>query len=171
MPNTLTASFTSNITGTLTAPAIELLATSSKLKAGKTVSFKTGDGVGEVNNVFADIRTITPSEPETLDLSGVLSSPFGETLAFSSIKGIYIENKSKDATLIVGGASANAWIGFFGAATERLRIPPGGYFELPNPTGDGWPVTAATADLLKIAHGGDGAAAIEYAIVLVGVAA
>lgn len=140
---------------------------------------ESGTGYGLVSDSWRDIRQLASGANEALDLSGSLSNAFGDVLLFSSIKLIIIENRGKPGgtatdkglnSLIVGGAAANAWVSPFGAANDTITIRPGGRLVLEAPDATGYVVTAGTADQLKIAAGATDGNAVDYAIVLVGMA-
>lgn len=131
--------------------------------------FATGTGDYQFDRVWSDERTLVATS-EDLDLAGVLTSQLdGSTVTFVEIGGIYIYNASTTAgpALTVGGAAANqAYVGLFGAATERIKVGALGEFAWVAPLdGGGLTVTAGTGDQLKI---DSGAATITYRIVLLG---
>jgi len=115
-------------------------------------SFTFGTGANKANQQWHDLRTLTPSANEELDLSGVLVNAFGVAVTFAKIKAIVIRNTSTDALTVieVGGAAANA-AGLWFKATNDIEKVEGanGWFAKAAPT-TGWTVTAGTGDLLKI---------------------
>lgn len=100
-----------------------------------------------------------------LDLAGGLTDEYGRTLTFVEVSLIYIKNKAAAGNLIVGGAAANAFSSWMGAAAHTLTIPPGGVEFRHAPKDGSFAVTAGAADLLKIAAS---AGTISYDIVLMG---
>jgi hypothetical protein len=130
----------------------------------------SGTGSGQADRMFDDIRHLNASASEDLDLAGGLSDGFGETLTFVKIKAIYVEAAAGNTNdVVVGGASANAFVGPFGGATHTLALKPGQAVLLMN-TGAGWTVTPATGDLLKIANGGAGTG-VDYTVIIIGTSA
>ncbi len=128
--------------------------------------FQSGSGSGQINKLFADTRTLADGANEELDLAGALTDPFGASLTFTKVKVLAIKNKSATQTLSVGGAAANAWSALFGDATDILKIAPSSMALLVcDPAGVA--VTAATADLLKIAN--SAGAAADYDIIVLGI--
>lgn len=128
-------------------------------------SIKFGTGSSLANTEWTDSRTLAATS-ESLDMSGTLVNEFGETLTLSKIKGIIIENLATTAgyVLKVGGAASNALLGIVADATDKIQIGPGGVLVLTSPV-DGFTVTGATGDLLKIDAGSN---AINYKILIWG---
>lgn len=102
--------------------------------------------------MFADTRTLTAAQSENLDMTGTLLSPLGATFSAAEIVAMYFEVTT--GQIVIGAASAN---GFFGPlnATGTYTLNAGEY--VPWFSRNGWPVTAATADLLKVLGGAAGA--------------
>lgn len=136
----------------------------------KTVQkeFANGTSSGQCDLIFRDQRTLTTGNSEDLDLAGGLTDPFGTTLTFVKVKVIIIENLSTTQTLTVGGAAANQFINWVGAANDVINIPPGGFFAISAPAA-GFAVTADTGDLLKILN--SAGASCTYNIVILGTSA
>lgn len=148
------------------------------------LQFSNGTGSLECNLMFHDRRRITPSSPtDLLDLAGGLVDVFGNTLTFSVIKALMIWNlgvpnaspatawtKTNGEDLNVGGG-ANSIISWFGGASatgdEKILVRSGGFIGLAAPH-DGYGITAATADILRINLEGGGSADVDYDIVLLG---
>lgn len=134
------------------------------------IDLTEGVGDNQADLLFADERTLAASASEDLDLSGVLTSPLGATIAAVRIKAILIKAAAGNTNdVIVGGAATNAFVGPFGAAANTHAVRPGGVYLAVAPKA-GWPVTAATADLLRIANGGAGTD-VTYDVVLIGASA
>lgn len=111
--------------------------------------------------MFADQRNLAASGSETLDLTGTLLNPLGATVTEAEVVAIYLE--ALTGGIVVGAAAAN---GFFGPlnAAGTLTLNAGEFVLLSSRAG--YPVVAATGDLLKIAAAG--AAAATYKVVIVG---
>ena len=69
--------------------------------------------------------------------------------------------------MVVGGAPSNAFVNWVSDATDKIVIKPGGTFALIAPDANGYGVTAATADLLKVANSSSGSAVL-YDIMIFG---
>lgn len=131
-----------------------------------------GSGIGDnqADRLFSDRRTLAASANEDLDLSGVLLDPIGGAGAFSKVKAISIfAADSNINSVVVGGQAVNGFLGPFGALAHTIAIPPGGALMISAPKA-GWPVTPATADLLRIANGGAGTS-VTYDVVICGTSA
>ena len=138
-----------------------------------SVTWTVADGVGanQGDLVYMAERTLADGIAEELDLYGGLTDAFGDTLNFARIKAIAIRITSGASNLIVGGAAANTFVGWFADATDKLTVPFGGVLLLTSPDATGWAVTDATADLLKFQHDGTDTADITYELTLIGASA
>lgn len=135
------------------------------------IEMLTGFAANQADRVFTDDRTLAASTNDDLDLAGGVTNSFGTTITFAKVKAIFVTSKLTNTTdLTIGGAPANGFIGPFGAATHTIKIPPGGGMMIAGPglAGVGT-VTAATADLLRIANGAGAAA--DYSVVIIGTSA
>lgn len=139
------------------------------IEYGPSWPFTDGTGANQVQQVFADTRTLAASGTENLDLSGTLTNAFGATIAFTKVKALVIRAAAANTNdVLVGGAGANACFSFFNASTDKVRVKPGGVMALVAPDANGYAVTAATADLLTVANGGAGTG-VTYDVILIGV--
>ena len=148
--------------------ALDLNTVRDSLAYNIAKSLATGTAANQADRSWHDTRTLTGTSEE-LDLAGVLTDGFGATLTFVKIKAIVIQNKNTTAAanLAIGGAAANGFINWVANATDIVNIGPGGVLVLYSPV-DGYGVTAATGDLLKI---NSGAATISYDIAIIGTSA
>lgn len=134
-------------------------------------SWTDGVGAGQADLVWGDTRTVTASANDDLDLAGALVGALGTTLTFARIKLIVVTaDPGNTNNVVIGGAASAQFVGPFGAATHTHAVKPGGFYATAAPSATGWPVTATTADLLRIANGGAGTSVI-YSILLVGASA
>lgn len=132
------------------------------------IALASGTGFGNADLAFSDQRTLASAASENLDLAGSLVDGLGQTITAAKIKGLLIEADASNTTNItVGGAASNGLQAFFGATTHTIVLQPGDRFVWVSKTG--WPVTAATADLLKVANG-SGATGI-YRVKIIGASA
>lgn len=141
------------------------------VKAGTSASLTLADGVGanQANKYFADTRTLAASATEAIDLAGTLLDAFGAVINFTKVKAIVIVARAANVNDVqVGGAASNGFISWVGAATDKVKVKPGGAFAIFAPDVNGYSATAATADLLQITNGGAGTS-VTYDIVIVGV--
>jgi len=130
-----------------------------------------GTGLDQNDIVWHDVRTLSASSSEDLDMAGTLTDAFGNTVTFSKIKGIVLNNQTTTAGCILeaGGGSNdfNAWLG---ATGDKIKVGPNGLVVSWNPSLAGYSVTADTADILKITNT-DSSNSITYQIVIVGTTA
>ncbi len=161
---------TSQKSGTLISPSAPLVTSVAMATA-------LGTGLGKADLLFADRRVKAAGGDDELDLAGVLSNNFGDTLTFANIKLILIINRSDvtstnpahtatTAQITVGGG-VNEFIGPFAAAGDKIELLTGAVFLITAPTAAGWTVTATSADDLLI-HNDDGANEAMYDVVLLG---
>ena len=163
---TLKLTLLASIAGVVTAPN-DIASVEAKFNKRREVELRTGVGPGQANLVFSDRRTIVASGTDDLDLAGGLQDPFGAPLNFAKIKAILVVAAGDNVNdVLIGGAAANGFNGPFQAGTHKQAIAPGGVLMISAPK-DGWPVTAATGDLLRLANSGAGSA-VTYDIVLIG---
>jgi len=130
--------------------------------------FTNGTGANQVGSVFTDTRTLAASGSEDLDLSGVLTDAFGAAIVFTKIKGLIIKAAAANTNdVLVGGHASAACASFFGDATDKVRVKPGGMVALMAPNAAGYAVAAGTADLLTVANSGSGAG-VTFDILILG---
>lgn len=115
--------------------------------------------VDQADLLYAADRNLTGSASENLDLNGVLVSPIGGTISAAEVVLIYVEAVTNGVT--VGAAASNTFNGPLNAA-GTLTLNQGEWTVLSSR--NGWPVTDATGDLLKVAPTG---ATATYRIVIV----
>ena len=130
-----------------------------------------GTGANNLDLAYVDERSVNASTDDNIDLIGSLSTALGVAFDAAEIVAIVIINapfKSTDpanvSDLTIGGAT-NPFIGFLGATHTIGPIKPGGAFMLAAGDAAGiGTVTAATADILRIANGAGGTAKYKIAI-------
>lgn len=166
----LTSSIRLDISAALTA-ALDLVTASAPLALNQGVALENGTGVGQADRIFSDERTLAASANEDLDLAGALLDAIGGTAAMARVKAIIVfASDTNTNNVIVGGAASNAFVGPFGAATHTLQVRPGGFYCNVCRDATGWPVTAGTGDLLRVANSGAGSP-VTYRIIVIGCSA
>jgi hypothetical protein len=151
--------------------SLDLAAGSFPLTLRQVIELADGTGANQANQVFSDRRTLAASATDSLDLAGGLVDAFGATLTMARVKALYVAAASTNAnTIRIGGAATNAWATWVDAADNEIVLRPGGMFLLAAPDATGYPVTAATGDLLEIVNGGAGTP-VTYDIVIIGASA
>jgi hypothetical protein len=147
------------------------------------LEFTNGTGNLQCNAMWHDRRRLTlATGTDDLDLAGGLEDVFGNTLTFTQIKLLFIQNKGQPTgstwttiagqDLLVGAAASNAWGSFLdNSQTAKMRLRSGGFILLTAPR-DGHRVLAGSRDVLRIDHDGSAASGgdIDYDIVVAGIA-
>jgi hypothetical protein len=145
----------------------DLGATESQYAGHANVDWMNGTGDFQASKVFSDTRQLAASTSEDLDLAGSLAGPLGAAVVFATVKAILVKAAAGNTNnVVVGGASANQFVGPFGDAADTIAVKPGGTLLLTAPK-TGWTVGAGTADLLKIGNSGAGSV-VNYDIVILG---
>jgi hypothetical protein len=128
-----------------------------------------GTGLNQADILWHDRRTLATEASEALDLTNALVDALGQTLTFSAIKGLLIQNRATEAghEILVGGGS-QAWASWLGASGDVVRIGPAGVLLVWNPSAAGYAVSDGSADQLRIENPSD--AEISYDILLLGAA-
>jgi hypothetical protein len=137
------------------------------ISEGSSVNLDNGTGLNQANAIYIDDFNIAASGSQNYDVSGTLTDRLGNLLVFTAIKAIMLISDPTNVNSVIYGNVTNGFVGPLSAATVSVTVPPGGFMLLSNPSAAGWPVTAATADLLKLANSGAGTA-VTGTIVVVG---
>lgn len=142
-----------------------------------TYNWTSGTGNNQAQYEWTDERTVTTGADDDLDLAGGLTNVAGETLTFTKIKSIRIENRDTTASnvLHIKPASSNGFGTWIGGTTPYIIIRggysagvnAGGSFTLVAPDATGYAVTAGTGDVLRITN--PNAGSVTYQIIIVGV--
>jgi hypothetical protein len=120
----------------------------------------------QANVLFTDTRTLAASGSEDLDLAGLLTDAFGASIAAAEIVAIFIAAAAGNTNDVnVSRPATNGFAGPFLAAGDGISVKPGEWAAMVSQAG--WPVTAATGDLLNIANSGAGTG-VDYDIVIIG---
>jgi hypothetical protein len=137
----------------------------------KRLIMASGTATGQADQIWSDTRTIAASTSEVLDLAGSLVDALGTTLTFARIKGLIVCAAAGNTNdVVIGGAASNTFVGPFGAATNTLKVKPGGILALFAPAAIGYPVTPATGDQFQVANSAAGTS-ITYDVVIIGASA
>ena len=132
-----------------------------------TQAITAGTNANQMNLFFQDQRSLTNSEMEELDLSGVLIDSFGATQNFAEVRMLIIDASILNSnTLTVGNASTNEWFSWAGGTNHTQKVRPGGSLILWAPGANGFVVTNAASDLLGILN--DSSFAASYNIYIAG---
>lgn len=170
----LTTKITDSTVASLTSDNAAISGKLTVSMASQTISLANGNGADQANRVYRSTRSLTASSDESIDLFdfGGATDGIGQTYSLSKVKSLTIRKTSKDdptAALVIGAASTNPWLGFFGDTSDTIKIYTGvsnnGDFKISNPSG--WTVTEASSRKLKIANA-DSSNAVTYEIIVVG---
>jgi hypothetical protein len=134
---------------------------------GRTHDFANGVLAKQADILYADELTIAGGAFVDIDLNGSLTNAAGVPVTALKIASIaLLADPTNTTVLTVGGAPANAFVGPFGAATHTLKLAANGQIAFSDDSLAGLgPVTAGTADLLRIANAAGAAAKVKVAIV------
>ena len=136
---------------------------------GATYNLIDGTGADSIKEIFADSRTLAASATENMDMAGVLTDAFGTTITFTKIKAICIKASSANTNdVVVGGHGSAACFSMFNAATDKIKVKPGGMMLLVAPDNTGYAVTATTADMITVANSSSGTG-VTYDVIIMGV--
>lgn len=139
----------------------------NNIKYDKIHALLDGVGLNQANQVWSSSATLAPSAVDSIDLAGGINSAFGSAITLSSVTTIAVVASIDNGDNIEVGGNANAFASFLGAATDIIKIPPGGIMLLTAPDVVGFPVTAGTGDILDITNANAGASA-DYKIIIIG---
>lgn len=139
----------------------------AKISEELLVEFLTGSGLDQASKVYTEALSIAASSSETLDLT-TLTDPLGAALSFGAVKAVVILADATNAnTILVGNAASNQWAAPFDAATDVVKVMPGGALVLLNPTAAGWTVDS-THKSLKLANSAGGSV-VTGSLVVIGI--
>lgn len=114
--------------------------------------------------MWSDEVSIASNTAANLDMAGVLATGLGATITYAEVVAIaLIADPTNTTNLTFFGAASNPFNGPLTGTTPALVLKPGDAALLVSK--DGWPVTAATGDILA-ASNASGAAAKYKAIII-----
>lgn len=134
-----------------------------------TQDFTDGSGDDQCHFAYSDSQhSIAASGSQDIDLNASLSDAFGNSITLTKLKLLVIKASPNNVNdLLVGGAASHPLAIFGDAATDIIKVKPGGTLILIAPKAAGYAVVAATSDVLTIANSGSGTAVV-YDILLAG---
>lgn len=146
---------------------------STNIPVNRLLQLTSGVGAGQADRLYAATRTLGASATEDLDLAGVLTDDFAQTITFARVKMLYIAASAANANnVVVGAAAATPWTGFL-TATGTMTYRPGAW-GVPIAVGQadavGYVVGAGTTDFLRVANGG-ASTSVTYDIAVIGASA
>jgi hypothetical protein len=126
-----------------------------------------GNGENQAEAVWhVEQQTLLGGAAVDLDLSNLGRAILGDlhVVTLLGVKALLIVNEGAEGgTLLVGGAASEAWSAPFGAAGDRVAVPPQSALLLSN-RGAGWPVDHSHRNLKLAAAGGE----VVYSMAVVG---
>lgn len=167
----LTSKLRIAVTATQTNP-LDLGTAAASITKDYAVALASGVGAGQADRIFHDTRTLIASATEDIDLAGVLVDALGGAMSLARVKGLIVAASALNTNnVVVGGAATNGFVSWVGGALHTVTVRPGGVLALFSGQGDalGYPVTAATGDLLRIANSG-ATTPVIYDIIVIGAA-
>jgi hypothetical protein len=116
------------------------------LGEGWSYDWPTGTGAGQANSSYHATGSATGGgDPVTLDLrGGGLTDAFGDAIAFTSVRALFVRNTGS-ADLVIGGTLSGINVT---DAQEGPKLNAGGALVLIS--ADGWTVSAGGSDTLTI---------------------
>lgn len=131
-------------------------------------SLADGNGDGQAQAHFSDLRTVAAGATDSLDLHGSLTGPLGDAFSLVTLRLALIVIKDPLSTkyLRVGpqGVTNAAQLGFGGiGSTVYIEFD---RFQMLERINTGWAITAGTADLLPVKN--PSAVSIDYGVLLIG---
>lgn len=131
-----------------------------------------GTAANQADILFVDERTVASATNDDLDLAGVLSNAFGQTITAAEVVAMVIINKSRtvgaaaNTTNLTIGVGTNPLVGYLGGTTPTVGpLRPGGVFLMASPDAAGIAtVTAGTGDILRVANSSGASATYQIAI-------
>lgn len=148
--------------------ALDLATSRLQLDKDYTVAFTTtGAGANATNRLFTDTRTLSASATEDLDLAGVLTDSFGQTITLARVKYIVIKAAAGNTNSVQVTRPASNGLVLFMAASDGISLAPGEVFVWVSPGATGKAVTAGTGDLLTITNSA-GSTSVSYDVIIGG---
>jgi hypothetical protein len=132
-----------------------------------SMSFSNGTGASQMNMWWNDQRTLVASATEDLDLAGSLTTPFGTSITFTSLKGLFVyaaSGNTNDVQVTRPGSNGVPWLM---AAGDGIALKPGMWVAWFNPNANGATVTAGTGDLITFTNSA-GSTSVTYDVYLFG---
>ena len=162
----LTATYRHFVDARLTK-SLDLSTPIDAVNKDEKTAFTNGTGADQGDLLWHDTRTIVASGTDDLDLNGVLTDAFGDTVSALRVKAIYIKNTSAVATIGVAAAPAAGWTNF---PFSSVAMQPGESRSALSPGATGLAVTAGSSDTIRVTNN-DGGNAATYDIIVIAASA
>ena len=155
--------------GQLSQP-LDLVTGIAPLEATYKQTWANGTTAGVADRIFSDTRTVAASSTDALDLAGVLTDIYGQTLTFVEIRAVLIKAATTNVNNVRVNRPASNGVPLFLAASDGIDVPPGGCFFWACPADGKVTVTAGTGDILNCDNSSSGTS-VSYDVVIIGVSA
>jgi hypothetical protein len=171
MADSLTAQIKASLNW-LFQESLDLATVNDDAKLEYDRSFADGTAADQADKIWHDSRTLASGASDDLDLNALTNTIFGSTVTINmaKVKAILIVNTATTAgeDLTVGGAAAQEWTAWVGAAGDKVRVPADSCLLITNRK-SGWSVTNGASDTLRVTN--TGAGSITYKIAVLGTSA
>jgi hypothetical protein len=118
----------------------------------KVLSWPNGVVINTADKVFAKSDTVSSGSPKTYDVSGGITDAFGNSLTLAKVTAIAVFNNSTTVGEILSiGAGSNPLLNWVIATGDGVKVGPGGFFAIADPSLAAFGVTAGTGDVLQVA--------------------
>lgn len=147
-------------------------APASPVLINRLLQLLDGTAAGKADRLYAASLTVGASSSTDLDLAGVLTDDFGQTITMARVKGLYVAASAANANnVVLGAAAGNVWTGLLNS-TGTVTLRPGAcaLFLTGQADAVGYAVTGGAADLLRVANGGAGTS-VGADVVIIGASA
>ena len=115
--------------------------------------FTSGTTTNQMDQLWVSRRTLTNSANETINIAGGITNSFGTVLTVAEVRMMIVSLPVANLNAIaVGGAAANEFVTWVGAAGDTVTVRPGGIFILVGPDATGYAVS--TNGNLKVTNSG-----------------
>jgi hypothetical protein len=116
-----------------------------------SLAFEDGVGLNQADLQWVIERTLAAGASDLLDLTAGLMDAFNKPIVFAEIVAILITTDAENTdNLEIGAAASEAWTGIFGAATDKIKLPPGGMFAISSPGDPGIGAVDGTSNTLQL---------------------
>lgn len=134
----------------------DLSSPSDALNRDYSKTFANGTGALQANMWWHDQRTLNASATENLDLAGSLTSVFGTTITFTSMKALFVYAASGNTNDVQVTRPASNGVPWLMAAGDGIALKPGAWFMWVDPSANGPTVTGGTGDLITFTNSAGG---------------
>ncbi len=115
--------------------------------------FTNGGSTNQMDQLWHSQRSLTNGANEVIDITGGITNAFGDVLTMSEVRMMIISmTAAQSNTVVIGGATNNAFASWLGDPSDTVILRPGGIFLLVGPDAPGYAVS--TNSNLKIPNGG-----------------